>query len=151
MNKLECFIMPNCFILVLYLMVRLTGWSTLSGPLSRQAPGLSTDKHPSLSRRSLNDEEKLNERPSLSYPSVSVEELKKDMITTNIKCKKQNILNVGENFLMRQNVWKFTTLYFLCNFRICSVSYNVCPWQALPAWCIVTLQLIGLIHKLQRN
>jgi hypothetical protein len=33
----------------------------------------------------------------------------------------------------------FTTLYFLCNLQISPLSYSVCPYQAFPAKCNVTL------------
>jgi hypothetical protein len=38
-------------------------------------------------------------------------------------------------------------IYFLSNLRIRPVSLSVIPRQAFPAWCNVTLSLIGSFHK----
>ncbi len=45
----------------------------------------------------------------------------------------------------------FTTLLFLCNLQIGPINESVWHWQAFPVQCYVTLQLIGLIRKLQRK
>ncbi len=42
-------------------------------------------------------------------------------------------------------------LHFLPKLQIGSISYGVCPWQAFPAWCNVTLSLIAVIRNLQRK
>ncbi len=44
----------------------------------------------------------------------------------------------------------FTTL-LLCNSQNGPISQSVCHWHAIPTECYVTLQLIGLICKLQRK
>ncbi len=45
----------------------------------------------------------------------------------------------------------FITLYFLHNLRTSQINQSVCYWQAFPAQFYVTLQPIGLIHKLRRK
>ncbi len=42
----------------------------------------------------------------------------------------------------------FTLPYFLHNLWICLISYSVCRWQAFPAQCNATPQLIGYVCKL---
>jgi len=45
----------------------------------------------------------------------------------------------------------FTTPHFLRNLRIGSINWCLCPWQAFPADCNVSLQLTGPIRKLRRT
>ncbi len=45
----------------------------------------------------------------------------------------------------------FTTLHFLHNLQMCSFNESVCPWQAFPAKCNVTIQLTGPVCKLHIN
>ncbi len=45
----------------------------------------------------------------------------------------------------------FTKLHFLCNLQTGPISKSVCPWQAFLAQCNVNLQIIVLIHILQRK
>jgi hypothetical protein len=45
----------------------------------------------------------------------------------------------------------FTTLQWLCNLQIGPISWSICHWQVFPVMCFITLQLIRLVHKLQRK
>ncbi len=59
------------------------------------------------------------------------------------------LITAVKSFMLQDPSALFTTLNFLCILEIGTMSYNVCPWQAFPAYCDETLQLIGTIGKLQ--
>ncbi len=48
------------------------------------------------------------------------------------------------------HMWSRFHNTFLRNLRMGPTRWSICPWQAFPAYCSVTLQLIGPIQMLQK-